>query len=599
MINELKKISRKPINIFLAFLFIGFLLYGIVLKGDFIFDDYAVIDNVRQFNFGLKNIFFQLRSLAYLSFNLNLALFGNKPVFYHLFNILIHIVNSFLVYLLLHLTLKVSFFKQVKEKRQICFLGSLIFLIHPLQTQAVSYIAQRMESLAVLFYLSSLYFYIRAMVEKKNWFYPTAILLALFASMTKETSLTLPLAVVLYDFLFISKSLIKLIKKPFWLLLFLVVFGRYFLAAILPEVIAHKAEDVSVSQIISQEMAVTYETENITRENYMLTQIQVVPKYIQLVFLPIGQRLDYDIRLVTSFKEGLTPLYFSCLALIFSLALLFLKRFRLAAFGTIFFFLALMPSSSIIPIDDLIFEHRVYLPLLGFVFVFLEVVIRFASIKREKLLKAGKIFLLIWFIILCILTLKRNFLWSDKFKFWQDNYLKEPEKARVIKNYGVQLVKVGRLTEGLELINQAVAKEPDHPEYHLALAMIYQNHKEYDRAEVEYRLVLRNAIRGHEKVSNFYSLGVVQFKQEKTDEAIESFNQVLKINSQHYPSLIGLCTIYQAREEYQEAIKYCEQALDINRELKAVHQRLVNLYIQIGNIPKSDYHKDQMKVDSY
>jgi len=599
MINELKKISRKPINIFLAFLFIGFLLYGIVLKGDFIFDDYAVIDNVRQFNFGLKNIFFQLRSLAYLSFNLNLALFGNKPVFYHLFNILIHIVNSFLVYLLLHLTLKVSFFKQVKEKRQICFLGSLIFLIHPLQTQAVSYIAQRMESLAVLFYLSSLYFYIRARVEKKNWFYPTAILLALFASMTKETSLTLPLAVVLYDFLFISKSLIKLIKKPFWLLLFLVVFGRYFLAAILPEVIAHKAEDVSVSQIISQEMAVTYETENITRENYMLTQIQVVPKYIQLVFLPIGQRLDYDIRLVTSFKEGLTPLYFSCLALIFSLALLFLKRFRLAAFGTIFFFLALMPSSSIIPIDDLIFEHRVYLPLLGFVFVFLEVVIRFASIKREKLLKAGKIFLLIWFIILCILTLKRNFLWSDKFKFWQDNYLKEPEKARVIKNYGVQLVKVGRLTEGLELINQAVAKEPDHPEYHLALAMIYQNHKEYDRAEVEYRLVLRNAIRGHEKVSNFYSLGVVQFKQEKTDEAIESFNQVLKINSQHYPSLIGLCTIYQAREEYQEAIKYCEQALDINRELKAVHQRLVNLYIQIGNIPKSDYHKDQMKVDSY
>ena len=596
MINQL---IRKPINILLALFFIGFFLYGIALRGDFIFDDYAVIDTVRHFTFSLENIFFELRSLAYLSFSLNLAFFGNKPFFYHLFNILIHIGNSFLVYLLLHLTLQVSFFKQVKEKGLICFLGALVFLIHPLQTQAVSYIAQRMESLVVLFYLSSLYFYIRARIEKKNWFYSAAAFLALLASMTKETSLTLPLTVVLYDFLFISKNLIKLFKKPFWLLLFLVVFGRYFLAIILPEVMANKTENVSVGQVISQETIVTYETENINRHNYLLTQMEVIPKYIQLVFLPLGQRLDYDFPLVTSFKQGSTPLYFSSLILILLLAVLSLKKFRLAAFGTIFFFLALMPSSSIFPIDDLIFEHRVYLPLLGFVFVFLEAVIRFASIKKEKLLKAGRLFLLSWFLIFSFLTLKRNFLWSDKLRFWRDNYFKEPEKARVIKNYGVQLVRAGRLTEGLELINQAVAKEPDHPEYHLALAKIYQTHKEYDKAEAEYREVLKRCIRSNEKVSNYYSLGIVQFKQEKTEEAIESFNQVLKNDSRHYPSLMGLCTIYQARGEYQEAIRFCEQALDINNQLKTVHQRLANLYFQIGNIPKSDYHKYQMKVDSY
>lgn len=595
--SQLTKLNRFLSNPFKAFLLIflaGFSLYAISLKGEFIFDDYAVLDQARQFRPNLKNIVFESRSLSYLSFKINYFFYGRSPFSYHFINVLIHVFNGLLVYLLVQNALNIKSYKKKRLINISAFLGAILFLIHPVQTQAVSYISQRMEILAALFYLSSLYFYARARLEKNNTYYILLAFSSLLASLSKETSLTLPLAIFGYDLFFISKSPLKLFKKPYWLIPLVIIFGRYFGVVMMPELLAKKPEPVSLTEVVVQESQATFEREGITRENYLLTQIHVIPKYILLLFAPLGLRLDYDFPLVTGFSVYPTLFYLLFLSAIVFLALFFHKKFRFASYGIIFFFLALLPSSSIFPIDDLIFEHRLYLPLLGLVFALAEFLTR---LKTKKAIKLGCGFILVWFSFLTILSLHRNYLWSDKFKFWEDNYRKEPEKARVAKNYGVQLVVKGRLEEGLKLINFAIQKEPDQPEYYLALAKIYEANREYQKAEKEYQRVLDfcKGVYLECSISNFYSLGVVQFKQGKTEEAIASFNQVLKLDNKHAPSYIGLCSAYELGKDYQKAIESCKKALDIEKNINQAYQKLARLYSLIGDIPKAGYYQNKIK----
>ena len=168
---------------------------------------------------------------------------------------------------------------------------------------------------------------------------------------TKEIAFTLPVSIALIEIFFFNAAWMK--KTKAWLAVIPLLFGLLFLFG--PTLLGRFAQFETVGEVLG-----------ISRHDYLLTQINVVCTYIRLLFLPINQNLDYDYPISRDFFD--LHLWFSALILlaILAIAIILYRRDRLISFGILFFFITLSIESSIIPIADVIFEHRLYLPSVGF-----------------------------------------------------------------------------------------------------------------------------------------------------------------------------------------------------------------------------------------
>lgn len=252
-----------------------------------------------------------------------------------------------------------------QNKSMISFFVAMLFLVHPVQTEAVTYITQRFACLATLFYVASVCFYMkgrlhfRGQLPKKRGLTPVYFLLsglmAVLGMFTKEIVLTLPVAIILFEFSFLRGKQKNRLPGWAWLVIcsfLLLVPALYkFKWSIL---LMHIAESGS------------HTGDSINSGLYFLTQFEVVAKYIRLLFVPLGQNLLYDIPVSKSFFEQRTIMSFTLLFGVFVTAIFMFKRNRLIAAGIFWFFLTLLVESSIIPIRHVIFEHRMYLPSVGF-----------------------------------------------------------------------------------------------------------------------------------------------------------------------------------------------------------------------------------------
>lgn len=375
------------------------LIYSNTFSFPFHFDDVPnIVENnrLREFsNFWPPS---GTRYMGFLSFAINYSFDGLNVFGYRLVNIIIHIVNGLLIWWLIVLTFKLPIMensdmpvlRQTDISQLIAITSALIFVSHPVLTQAVTYIVQRFTSLSTLFYLLSIVFYIKVLllrIKVKDKFEESSVfstsiltfyLLSLFSAVlamkTKEISFTLPFIIMLYEFMF-SGNFIKgygqqirtrvLYLIPFLLTLF-----------IIPLSIA--GTDKPAGDIIGELSEAMHETVDISRGVYLLTQFRVIVIYIRLLFLPINQNLDYDYPLSHSLFEPKTFSSFVFLLAIFIFAIYLFVRSRktgsgyglLASFGIFWFFVTLSVESSIIPIRDVIFEHRLYLPSVGFFIAF-------------------------------------------------------------------------------------------------------------------------------------------------------------------------------------------------------------------------------------
>ena len=179
---------------------LGFAIYSNTFSSPFVFDDFAAIGNraIRHFDLPVLWHAFNTRFVVGLSLAFNYALGKENVTGYHLFNTLIHILNSYLLYRLMRLIFRTSKNPPLADSKLLSFLTALLFLVHPVQTQAVTYIWQRATSLASFFYLGSLVFYIRARLKNSLWDYAICLLFAVLGMFTKEIVFTLPFAIALY-----------------------------------------------------------------------------------------------------------------------------------------------------------------------------------------------------------------------------------------------------------------------------------------------------------------------------------------------------------------------------------------------------------------
>jgi protein O-mannosyl-transferase len=252
-----------------------------------------------------------------------------------------------------------------RHKRAIALFAALMFVSHPLATQSVTYIVQRLASLATLFYLLSLALYVKGRLGADNkdtlifFSYAGSILCAVLGMLTKEIVFTLPFVLILYEFSFMKTDTWKIDLKDRGIQIPVIILGTFI-------VIFFLNFSFGIFNPIPPLPDQGYDYP-ITAREYLLTQFSVILTYIRLFIVPVNQNLDYDYPIAHSLLEWHPLLGVLSLAVIIVLGIFLFRRYRLISFGIFWFFLTLSVESSIIPISqNVIFEHRTYLPGLGF-----------------------------------------------------------------------------------------------------------------------------------------------------------------------------------------------------------------------------------------
>ena len=565
-------VYSRVLHLLLIALFAG-LAYANSLQVPFLFDDQPSIpDNpvIRDLgNFLLHDTGYRYnpgRFVGYLSFALNYRLGGVEVVGYHLFNIAVHLGNALLVYALALITFETPFFRDSRPAGRlpavtgpsratcngIALLAALIFVVHPLQTQAVTYIVQRLTSLMTLFFLLALVLY--ALMRQRGEasrprvlaLYLGSLAAVLLAMKTKQNAFTLPAVIALYEFFFfrgaIRKRLLRLV--PFFLTLLVIPLSLLDLQK-------------PMGAVISEVSKVTQYKSPLSRLDYLYTQFRVIVTYLRLLVFPVDQNLDYDYPLYHSLFAA--PV-FASLSLLLALAgagyylwrrsATEFPELRLASFGICYFFITLSVESSVIPITDVIYEHRVYLSSAG---AFLTVATLLVSLAARVLGSTGRKALLCSccaaIVVLCLLTFQRNKVWASSVSLWEDVVGKSPGKARGYNNLGAAYTDAGSWQKGGVALNRALVLDPTNAEAYYNLGRLY--------------------------------LGF----PDRAGEAVAALKTAIRLKPDYEDAFVNLAAAYIRVGNPAESIRILERVLAETAERADAHFNLAVAYSLVGDLP--------------
>jgi len=477
------------------------------------------------------------RYLGLLSFAINYRLGGLEVFGYHLGNLLIHAVNGLLVFWLTAITLRTPAMRTAETgplvRRHLPLTAGLLFAVHPLATQAVTYVSQRYASLATLFFLLSIILYAKARLEleadrpsraRAACLCCVSIVAAAAAMKTKEISFTLPFVATGYEWLFF---------RPRGRLLFV---GPLAATALLAP-LALAPQGQGLGHVLRNASSLALENRYIPRSVYLLTESRVVVRYLELLLLPVGQNFDYAFALSHSIAEPDVLLALAVLLAVASAALVLLVRSRrtngavgmLVFFGIAWLFVTLSVESSVIPITDVIEEHRMYLPSAGAV-VALSAALLW-GVERLRLtispaLQVGMA-LLLTAGPLGVATYARNLVWKDDLTLWRDVVAKSPWNVRARHNLGFACETKGDLDEAIGQYREAIRLVPGVADAHYTLGNAYRVAGQLDDAAREFREAIRFDP-GRADAHN--NLGAVAQKQGDLEEAIREYREALRLD---------------------------------------------------------------------
>ncbi|MFC1837846.1 tetratricopeptide repeat protein [Thermodesulfobacteriota bacterium] len=509
----------------LSLIFTVFVIYSSNLDGPFIFDDSRIENNPQlhlteltpetllKAGFESKP---KTRPVAYMSFALNYFFHGFETRGYHLVNIFIHGLTAIFLYLLLKTTLNLPLLQPKYDKYAFLpFVAALIWAVHPLQTQSVSYIIQRMNSMSALFYILSLYLYVNGRLNKKTvkkWvLFFCSFLTGLLALGSKETAATLPFFIFLYEWYFLQDLDFSWLKKQIFPALFLLCFIGVLLFGYLGK---NPVEHIIVS----------YGGRDFTPLQRILTEFRVIFFYISLLLLPLPGRLnlDHDFTLSTTIATPFTTAVSAGLLLVLLvIAAGSARKHRLVSFCILWFLGNLVIESSVIGLE-IVFEHRNYMPSMMAVVLIL---VLFFPIMKQNIVKV--VFLCLVVLLFSVWTFERNRVWSDRISLWGDCAAKSPSKSRPHNNLGVELKRQGRPHEAIDHFRQAIAIDPQIEESYNNLGNAYMQIGRSEEAVRQYTIALDIAPKNPIIHVN---LGNALAKRWQLEEALLHYGEALHLN---------------------------------------------------------------------
>jgi tetratricopeptide (TPR) repeat protein len=423
-----------------------------------------------------------LRFLGDLSFALCYRLFGERTPGYHLVNLAIHLANALLVYALVQRLARTEAGRGSvleRERHAIGAVAALLFVAHPLQTQAVTYIVQRYTSLAACFFLLAIVSYLGSRIEPRRgraaaW-YALFLAATVAALWTKENAWTLPLVVVTAESLLFRAPLRERLRHL-----------SPFIAGAIALMIAALASGLTLARLD----ALTRVDTAMPRTHYLLTQLVVVADYLRLLALPWGQNLDPDVPIRESLLQPPVLAALLLHATLVASAIWAARTGRARApallavsLGVAWFYETLLVESSIIPIVDVMYEHRVYLPSVG-LFVAAAVLLALLPLPawsgRKTVATAAVV------LLLAALTFARNRVWRDDLSLWTDAAAGSPHKARPLNNVGVAYASRGDPRAAASWFARAMAADPTYSKAWFNLGEALQQQGRCDLAMSHY-----------------------------------------------------------------------------------------------------------------
>jgi tetratricopeptide (TPR) repeat protein len=572
--NFMEKEKNFPFSLSVALLLLcGFLAYSNALHAPFYFDDHPnILHNSRVLNardwIGIFNDN-ATRSLSHLSFAINYELGGVSPWGYHIVNLIIHLLNGIFVFAITRFLMMTPAFRTrppfSAPENLIAFSAGLIFVCHPLQTQAVTYIVQRITSMAAFFYLATVLLYLHFRISKKRASYLLGLFTALLGILSKEIAFTLPAALLLCEIFFFAPSretAWQLVKRllPFALI-----------SLLIPGLLFLNQHDIIENG--GQMALVPTMAKNIPRGIYFITQLDVIRTYLRLLILPVRQTFDYDFPFSAGFFTPATFGSFILLMAVFALGFRLIRRQPLASFGIFFFFLALSVDSSIIPLPDLIFEHRLYLSVAGFSFL--------AASCLAQFLRSSKIFGAVLILLafgLGALTYQRNGVWADELAFWKDQVQKAPLKGRGYFGLGETYHKKGQHQLAADSFLSALRWTPPEERkdvYFNNLGSSYAGLGQISTAEYWYR----KGLEAYPKSGILYTnLAVLKRKEGDLENAAQLLKKAVALAPDISIAYYELAQIHVIRKEYPQAVSLLEKAIAVDPFLPPARVLLANVH---------------------
>ena len=484
-----------------------------------------------------------------LSFWVNYAASGEQTFPYHATNVLLHFFNSILVALIAMRLLELAGLKDSPAKPTLGIFAGALFLLHPIQTESVAYVASRSEGLSVFFYYGAYCVFLYGRTERITIWRALAVT-ALFgaAASTKEHALTLPVLMLLTDLYWIKGG----------------VRANALLYGLLTG--AGAASGAFVWRVLSAADTAGFHVPGLTPLSYLYTQGRVFWMYLRLLVIPFGQNLDPDVAIShTPLDHGAIFGLLGVAALI-AAAWIYRKRWPLASFGVLVFVLLILPTSSIIPIKDPMAEHRVYLPFIGFALVCLEFLRRMQL--RQRLMIEIPVLL-----ILLMLTFQRSKLWGDPLLLWGDTVSKSPLKMRprfhLAQTYWQQQ-NFPKAEENFEIASRLAPAD-----YSLLVDWAYalDSLGRWEEAIEK----LRMAIAKESDSQAWATMGLIYARHGRVAVALDSLQQAQSLNPNFVFTYVARGNVYEAIGDFARAKEQYQHALDLDPYDQTIRDALTHV----------------------
>lgn len=509
------------------------------------------------------------RPLVNLSLALNYALGGTAPAGYHAFNLLVHILAALALFGVARRTL----LRPILRERfgaaalPLAFALAALWMLHPLQTESVTYVCQRAESLMALAYLTTLYTFIRgvdAPVPAQRRWHALTVIACVLGMACKEVMVSAPLLVLLYDRTFCAGRF-----SAAWRLrgrLYTALAATWLLLAALVVANFHRGGTAG------------FET-GVTPWTYALTQCHAIVHYLRLALWPHPLVFDYGIETVQSATTVALPglLLLGLLAL----TLLALRHRPALGFLGAWFFAILAPTSSIVPVaTQTMAEHRMYLPLAA---VTALIVLGLHGLARRSTL----LVCIVLAVVLGCATARRNADYRTELDLWADTIAQHPENSRAHGNLGILLFKAGRTADAIARFEAALRLRPDFPEARANLGAAFLGLGRPQEAALHSAEALRLQPDSPDTRSN---LGLALKQLGRTADAMREFSTVLRAHPDHADANHNLGIALLEAGKTTEAIAHFETALRTRPAFANAHSNLGVALMRMGRHTEAISH---------
>lgn len=557
------------------------LVYLNSLSNQFVYDDeFTIVNNhfIKTWN-NLPLLFsreyfkfsgeLSYRPVVTLTYFIDYALWKLNPFGFHLTNTLLHTINAVLLFFL---------FTQVFNHRMVSLIAVLIFLCHPVLSEAVNAVSYREDLLGATFFLAAFLLYLKTTKVERRFtpLYFASLVCYLFGVFSKEMAITLPFFIFFYD--------IILTKKPNLSHKLICYYPGYIVVTVfylmIRFVILHNPIESHVS----------YPGDSVFVN--FLTMSRVLASYIKLFFFPFNLCADYVVPNTSFLLDTSFILSFVILSTVAVITYRMFFHSKGIFFSLVWFFISILPVLNIVPIENIMAERYLYLPILGFCMLGGTLIVhqnnKFGLLdKKNRFLLWNFVTITILIIVLIIFfvtTVRRNFIWMDQTVLWSDTAKRSPDSFKAHNNLGNIYRDAGRLDEAIAEFKHALALYDDYMDAHNNLGVTYRKKGMLDEAMLEYQKALRLNPRYPYAHNN---LGVLYAKSNLLDLAITEFNNAISNKPDYSDAHNNLGATYIRKGLYEKAIQECLEAIKYNDRYKDAYYNLSVAYFNNKQLDKA------------